>query len=1079
MLGDPATHTEGLLGLVLKSMADGDLEGALRYADRARRMRPGDVEITQLCARILAQGGRPDLGLALMDGVAADGQWATRGLMRAQLLLAAGRADDAAEALDGLAGVFAVEALPGFGRLAADICAASEGRRQGWVGISSVGELVGGVHRGMVGRLADIVQTRGGKWSARELPGNFRQDPGLAAFHVSGTQALEDVARAMAESFGIIGARTVRWPPAWRFDGELTVDDDHVQGWVALGWAPDQPVPVIVSQAADHQTQVLPQAETDGNGAIRHVFSVARDRRWRGETPQVFALLPDGRRMPMADRSEPRVRMSPRPGTPATDISPRPTPRLSVIVPVYAGIEETLNCLRSVFDNTPLDNVDLIVVHDHGPEPELLEALRGLASQDRITLLINPRNLGFPASVNRGMAALPDNDVVLLNADAEVFGDWLARLTATAYARPDIATVTPFTNCGSILSYPAGEEADIETDSAARIDRILSRNPDRTLIDLPSAVGFCMYIKRACLGEVGVFDEESFGPGYGEENDFCLRASAAGWRHVAATNLFVRHAGGRSFGPLKALLMETNLRVLGRRFPDYVDLVGAFQRRDPLHPTRRWLDERRVTQDARPVTLMITPGRDGGVGRHLKDRQRDVLAAGGRVLELNPGADDADARPCRLTVVGESFGDLTYRLPLDLGPLLELLRQLPIQTVEIHHFVGLDPCALDIPVRLGVPYAVIVHDYSWVCPRITFIAGDPRYCGEPSLEACERCVVEHGSLIGEAISVAALRARSASLFEGAASVTVPCQDVASRLGRYVPGVPWRVTPWESSPPPPDLVRRGRPQRARVAVIGAIGEHKGYRHLLDCARDAAARDLDLEFVVIGYTEDDFPLFETGRVFVTGIFHDDEVADLIERERCNVALYLSVAPETWSYALTHGIRSGLPIIAFDFGALGERLKGLDRARLLPTDADASAVNETLIASARARFTLFLRAQDQEATAFDDDVWARLPRAGAWVEGFRLDLDDVLCRGILPGGLFTPWALSPGWCADPSGSRPLLGVALRLRGGLAVTHWLDYAAVFSSGATASAGREGEPCLSPHQNDPLVALRITLRPR
>jgi GT2 family glycosyltransferase len=40
--------------------------------------------------------------------------------------------------------------------------------------------------------------------------------------------------------------------------------------------------------------------------------------------------------------------------------------------------------------------------------------------------------------------------------------------------------------------------------------------------------GFCMYIKRACLRDVGVFDTEVFRRGYGEENDFCLRAARRG-----------------------------------------------------------------------------------------------------------------------------------------------------------------------------------------------------------------------------------------------------------------------------------------------------------------------------------------------------------------------------------------------------------------------------------------------------------------------------------------------------------------------------------------------------------------------
>ena len=58
-----------------------------------------------------------------------------------------------------------------------------------------------------------------------------------------------------------------------------------------------------------------------------------------------------------------------------------------------------------------------------------------------------------------------------------------------------------------------------------------------------------MYLRRDCLDAVGVFRDDLFAQGYGEENDFCLRARHLGWRHVAAPGVFVAHRGAQSFGP--------------------------------------------------------------------------------------------------------------------------------------------------------------------------------------------------------------------------------------------------------------------------------------------------------------------------------------------------------------------------------------------------------------------------------------------------------------------------------------------------------------------------------------------------
>ena len=141
------------------------------------------------------------------------------------------------------------------------------------------------------------------------------------------------------------------------------------------------------------------------------------------------------------------------------------------------------------------------------------------------------------------------HDVVLLNSDTEVPPGWLTRLAGHAYATPRVASVSPFSNNATICGYPrieAGPPAFglgvTELDAACR-----AANGGRS-VELPTTVGFCMYIRRAALADVGLFDADAFGRGYGEENDFCLRASARGWRHLLACDTFVYHEGSVSFG---------------------------------------------------------------------------------------------------------------------------------------------------------------------------------------------------------------------------------------------------------------------------------------------------------------------------------------------------------------------------------------------------------------------------------------------------------------------------------------------------------------------------------------------------
>jgi GT2 family glycosyltransferase len=248
----------------------------------------------------------------------------------------------------------------------------------------------------------------------------------------------------------------------------------------------------------------------------------------------------------------------------------RTTPRRgrqgpAVVVPVYRGLETTTRCLARVLETVPA-RTPVIVVDDAGPEPDLSAALDALARARRIMLIRNPRNLGFPASANAGLTAAGARDVVLLNSDTIVPAGWLERLRDAAWSAPDIGTVTPLSNDATILSYPRVDAAQPPPAGKMldRIDQMAAKANGGTVVDIPTSVGFCMYVRNDCLAETGLFRTDVFAQGYGEENDFCLRARHLGWRHVAATGVFVGHIGGQSFRATREHLLRRNLGAASR-----------------------------------------------------------------------------------------------------------------------------------------------------------------------------------------------------------------------------------------------------------------------------------------------------------------------------------------------------------------------------------------------------------------------------------------------------------------------------------------------------------------------------------
>ena len=160
-------------------------------------------------------------------------------------------------------------------------------------------------------------------------------------------------------------------------------------------------------------------------------------------------------------------------------------------------------------------------------------------------------------------------DVVLLNSDTEVPSGWLRRLAAQAYADRRVATVSPLSNNATICSYPDNDGGPIAFgQTLEEVDDVCRTVNAGRWVDAPTTSGFCMYIRRKALREVGLFDAERFTVGYGEENDFCLRATALGWKHRIACDTFVYHKGSVSFGDRIATLTARAMKLMLERYPD-------------------------------------------------------------------------------------------------------------------------------------------------------------------------------------------------------------------------------------------------------------------------------------------------------------------------------------------------------------------------------------------------------------------------------------------------------------------------------------------------------------------------------
>lgn len=260
---------------------------------------------------------------------------------------------------------------------------------------------------------------------------------------------------------------------------------------------------------------------------------------------------------------------------------------MTVIIPVFNALAALRNCLQSLYRASP--QAGILVIDDASTEPGVapfLAAWQSAGTGRRVDS--NPCNRGFVAVANQGMRDC-DGDVVLLNSDTLVTVGWLEALQRCLASDPAIATATPWSNNAEITSFPDFCAANPVPEDPDLLARAAAASKQEGYPELPTAVGFCMAISRRAIDRIGYFDELTFGRGYGEENDFSLRARAAGMRNVLCDDAYVVHLGGQSFGPEGLGPDQAAMARLLAKHPGYLDEVSAWIRSDPLAQRRAGL----------------------------------------------------------------------------------------------------------------------------------------------------------------------------------------------------------------------------------------------------------------------------------------------------------------------------------------------------------------------------------------------------------------------------------------------------------------------------------------------------------
>ncbi len=646
-------------------------------------------------------------------------------------------------------------------------------------------------------------------------------------------------------------------------------------------------------------------------------------------------------------------------------IAPLKPGPVDVVIPVHGAPEAVERCFDSVFRHTDLHHHRLVVVVDGDPHFRAEQLRTADRESVDVLLLEQPDNRGFVASVNQGMA-VSDRDVVLLNSDTVVTHGWLDKLQRAAFSSPLIASVTPFSNHATICSLPQTLECNAlptgyDVDAmAALVEEVAVHEYPR----LPTGVGMCLYIKRAALERVGNFDEDSFGAGYGEETDWCLRALKAGFQHVLDDATFIFHEGEKSFGGRRQERIRLAERTLARRHPEYVPTIARFIDDDPLNRVRRRVTEelarRAGAASARRTVLLSTlprrvlhvvhgwpPYSHGGtehyaawLTRHqqndrsvavfarMADRERPL----GAVTELLDGAVRVRLRVNNLIQRDPRSRNALHdrRLIQDFERYLEQVRP---DLVHVHHLAGHALTLLHPVTRRQLPMVYQVQDWWALCGRANLWRPDDTLCPGPSPARCAACLPLTG------LPPTTLLNRS--LYRYRATLARRCLRQADALvmGSRAIESDYRAAGLLASDVPVHVLPYGvelaltKPTRAgssaapgsplRCGVIGTLMPHKGAHIAVEAFAGIPPEQAVLE--LWGNPSADTEYVERLRrrtspgVSFRGRFAEEDKTSIFDR--LDLLLVPSLGLESYGLVAREAMAHGVPVVASRRGALKE--------------------------------------------------------------------------------------------------------------------------------------------------------------
>ena len=627
--------------------------------------------------------------------------------------------------------------------------------------------------------------------------------------------------------------------------------------------------------------------------------------------------------------------------------------KVDIILPVYNAYEYTKTCLASVVANTNLKFHTLVIINDKSPDERILPMLQDFVESHKqdsnIVLINNKENLGFVRTVNVGMRH-SSNDVVLLNSDTEVTSGWLEKMQTCAYSKPMVASVTPLSNNATIASVPVylAENKLPQGFSLEQYAKEIEQCSQKLYPELCTGHGFCMYITRQAIDHVGLFDEETFGKGYGEENDFSYKAMQHGYVHLLADDTFIYHKGTQSFSPSSVARAADHLNILRKRYPQETHNTDVFVRDNPLLFIQENIQQNVINRKRPNILFVIHDFRGkehkniGGTTIHVYDLIENL------VDEANIHVFYRDVIK-GIYAVKSYYGD--YEKTMYLGDIQKMssnalfnqdfkrlvsnvFNWLRIDIIHVHHTIGLYWDIFDEAFKRNIPVTYTFHDYYSLCPSINLITKEKKLCDGEACHLCDNCCYSCQDIRNWQKEIYSRLKKCQRLYAPTESAREVISNVFPELSITVKEHGYEIPTIQDFP-----LAKQKTKSFNIAFVGGISDIKGVAYLKGIQK--AIKGSDIQMHLFGTASSHRYNSNQENYCCHGAYDRKELPALFAQNNIKLVMMLSVVKETFSYTLSESFACHIPVLAFDLGAVGERVKRNDLGFLLPPESSVATV------------------------------------------------------------------------------------------------------------------------------------------